>query len=114
MESKKGSQILVKGRKVWIAKEDDHEKHIRIEVKKKIKKPWEVERDEEGMYKVTKDVQVKIEGLEEEGANGRYRMAKYLVINHHFVWFTKDQQHVAYYMGEAGGKTWAIGTAEQL
>lgn len=92
MEGYGKNKITVKGRNVWIAKEDDHEKHIRIEVKKEIKKPWEVKKDENGLYKVSKDVEVKIEGVPDEGVDGKYRMSKNLVINHHFVWFTKDQQ----------------------
>ena len=117
VESKRGTKLTVKGRSVWIAKEDDHEKNIRIEVKKDIKKPWEVKKDEKGLYKVAKDVVVSLEGLPEE-SDGKYRMAKHLVINHHFVWFRKDQQRFAYYMGEPGtspsGGHWAIGTAEML
>ena len=91
MESTSGTVFTVKGRNVWIAKEDDHEKNIRIEVKKKVKKPWEVKTGEDGLYKCSKDVVVAIEGIEPEECNGKYRMAKDLVINHHFVWFTKDQ-----------------------
>ena len=105
--------FTLKGRNVMIVKESDHEKNIRIEVKKDIKKCWEVKKNEKGMYKVDKTYMVNIENIPLDGVNGQYRMAKYLVINHHMVWFNKDQSQYAYYMGKDVG-TWAIGSAEML